>query len=118
VRPGLVLATRAQALVTAPWSGTIRYRGPLLDYGNVMLIEPGPGYLLIFAGMRAVFGEPGEVLAAGAPLGLMGGGDAAAGQAADLRLGTGGSGTETLYIEIRRDAVPIDPAPWFIGTKE
>ncbi|MDZ7906854.1 MAG: hypothetical protein U5N10_00470 [Gemmobacter sp.] len=36
-RPGMMLATRPQALVTAPWSGTIRYRGPLLDFGNVMI---------------------------------------------------------------------------------
>ena len=37
-RPGMVLATRKQALVTAPWAGTIRYRGPLLDQGNVMVL--------------------------------------------------------------------------------
>ena len=29
----------------SPWPATIRYRGPLLDYGNVMILEPGGGYL-------------------------------------------------------------------------
>ena len=42
-RPGLVLATEPGALAVAPWAGTVRYRGPLLDYGNVILLEPGEG---------------------------------------------------------------------------
>ncbi|MGB1024817.1 MAG: peptidase M23, partial [Paracoccaceae bacterium] len=33
-RPGLLLATAPAALVTSPWFGTVRYAGPLLDYGN------------------------------------------------------------------------------------
>ena len=33
-RPGLVIATRPQAQVSAPWPGTIRSLGPYLDYGN------------------------------------------------------------------------------------
>jgi septal ring factor EnvC (AmiA/AmiB activator) len=112
VRPGIVLATRPEALVTAPVAGTIRYRGPLGDYGIVMLFEPAPGYLLVLAGMGAVFGETGEIVAAGAPLGLMGGREALA-----PREGAGVADTETLYIELRKDAVPIDPAPWFAETK-
>ena len=68
-RPGLTLATRPGALVTAPWPATIRYRGPLLDYGNVIILEPGDGYLLVLAGLEQVYGEVGEVVAAGAPPG-------------------------------------------------
>ena len=113
VRPGIVVATRPEALVTAPFPGTIRYRGPLLDYGNVMLLEPAPGYLLVLGGLQSVFGEVGEIVAAGAPLGLMGGRETTA-----PRAGTGAAETETLYIELRQDAAPIDPAPWFAETKE
>jgi hypothetical protein len=39
-RPGLVLATRPNALVTTPWPASVRYAGPLLDYGNVIILEP------------------------------------------------------------------------------
>ena len=46
-RNGLVLATPALALVTTPTAATIRYRGPLLDYGNVMILEPAGGVLLV-----------------------------------------------------------------------
>ncbi|MBD3764677.1 MAG: peptidase M23, partial [Rhodobacterales bacterium] len=62
-RPGVILATRPGALVTAPWPGTIRYLGPLLDYGNVIVLEPGEGYLLVLAGLGTVYGAVGEVVA-------------------------------------------------------
>jgi septal ring factor EnvC (AmiA/AmiB activator) len=116
-RPGLTLATRPRALVTSPWAATIRYRGPLLDYGNVMILEPGGGYLLVLAGLGTVYGEVGEVVAAGAPLGLMGGADPAGPEF--LTSATDGAGprdTETLYIELRQGAEPVDPTGWFAAT--
>jgi septal ring factor EnvC (AmiA/AmiB activator) len=118
-RPGLTIATRPAALVTAPWAATIRYRGPLLDYGNVMIIEPGDGYLLIIAGLRDVFGEVGEVIAKGAALGLMGG---QAARSADLLApatsGNAARETETLYIEMRNGADAVDPIDWFAATAQ
>ena len=115
-RPGVTLSTQAGALVTAPWPATIRFRGPLLDYGNVMIIEPGDGYLMVLAGMDVLYGEVGEVVAADAPLGLMGGAAVASeefmGAAAD---GSGGRDTETLYMELRQGSTPVDPLPWFRG---
>lgn len=115
-RPGITLATQPRSLVLAPWPATIRYRGPLLDYGNVMILEPGDGYLLVLAGMETLYGEVGEVVAAEAPLGLMGGPSGTSkefvAQAAD---GSGGRDTETLYMELRQGAAPVDPTDWFAG---
>ncbi|MCV2872671.1 peptidoglycan DD-metalloendopeptidase family protein [Defluviimonas sp. WL0050] len=119
IRPGLVIATDPGALVTLPWPATIRYRGPLLDYGNVMIVEPASGYLLILAGLGTVFGETGDVLEAGAPVGFMG--DRSTGAAANLaqdQEGGGAARAETLYIELRQGKEPVDPAPWFIETRE
>ncbi|WP_374643392.1 murein hydrolase activator EnvC [Tabrizicola sp.] len=116
-RPGLTLATQARALVAAPWPATIRYRGPLLDYGNVMILEPGDGYLLVLAGLGTLYGEVGEVVAAGAAVGLMGGPAPASGEfMAPSADGSGGRGTETLYIELRQGAAPVDPMDWFAAT--
>lgn len=113
-RPGLTLSTRPRALVTAPWSATIRYRGPLLNYGNVMILEPGGGYLLILAGLGTVYGEVGEVVAQGAPLGLMPGEETAlADILATSEEGGGARESETLYLELRQGAEPEDPEPWF-----
>lgn len=118
-RPGWVIATPPAALVTTPWPATIRYRGPLLDYGNVMIVEPARGYLLVFAGMSQVFGEVGDVLQAGDPLGLMGGTEASAQEfgaqfVADAAIGGNAGQTESLYLELRKGQETLDPAEWFM----
>lgn len=116
-RPGITLATRPRALVTAPWPATIRYLGPLLDYGNVIVLEPGDGYLLVLAGLGTLYGEVGDIVPAGAPLGLMGGTEAADPDLAVSTEGaTGASDTETLYLELRLGASPVDPSEWFAAT--
>ncbi|MDO5622841.1 MAG: peptidoglycan DD-metalloendopeptidase family protein [Paracoccus sp. (in: a-proteobacteria)] len=118
-RPGMVIATAPAALVTTPWPATIRYRGPLLDYGNVMIVEPARGYLLVFAGMAQVFGEVGDVLKSGEPIGLMGGTEAPAqefGVNFIVNAAQGGDAgrTETLYVELRQGNNTLDPADWFV----
>lgn len=114
VRPGLVLAANPLSLVTAPWPATIRYVGPLLDYGVVAILEPGPDHLLILAGMGEAFGQVGDVLDLGAPVGLMGGSAQIEG---DLLItssqGGGVDQTETLYMELRQAGEPVDPSAWF-----
>ncbi|NJM83160.1 MAG: peptidoglycan DD-metalloendopeptidase family protein, partial [Tabrizicola sp.] len=115
--PRRPLATRPGALVTAPWPATIRYSGPLLDYGNVMILEPGEGYLLVLAGIETVYGKVGEVVAEDSPLGLMGG--TASGSAEFTGTADNGSGrtdTETLYMELRQGAEPVNPLEWFAAT--
>lgn len=118
-RPGWVIATPPAALVTTPWSASIRYRGPLLDYGNVMIVEPARGYLLVFAGMSQVFGEVGDVLNAGEPVGLMGGSEASAQEfgaqfVADASRGGDAGQSESLYLELRKGQETLDPADWFV----
>lgn len=119
VRPGLVLAARPNALVTSPAAATIRYRGPLLDFGNVMVLEPQQGLLFVFAGLETVFGDVGQVVASGAPVGLMGGNtpkiDAILSQSSE---GTGQDRTETLYIEVRQGKTPVNPEDWFQTNKD
>lgn len=118
-RPGLLIATRPQALVTTPAPATIRYRGPLLDYGNVMILEPGAGYLLVLAGLAQVYGEVGEVLPAGAPVGLMGGEMPGSPEILSrVSEGGGADRPETLYMELRQGDLPVDPAAWFNVTKD
>ena len=116
-RPGLVYATRAGALVTAPWPASVRYAGPLLDYGNVIILEPEAGYLLVLAGLDTVYVNTGVVITAAGPLGLMPGGaesDTEELIVATLQ-GSGAALSETLYMELRENGVPVDPAEWFIG---
>ncbi|MFN4101316.1 MAG: murein hydrolase activator EnvC family protein [Pararhodobacter sp.] len=111
LRPGLVLATEPGALVVAPWFGTVRYRGPLMDYGNVVLLEPGEGWLLVIAGLDAVYPRMGDVVAQGEALGLMPGGEADGDEF--VQPDAVADRSETLYLELRQDGQAIDPADWF-----
>ncbi|MGJ8597124.1 murein hydrolase activator EnvC family protein [Sulfitobacter sp.] len=116
-RPGLLLATRPRAIVTSPTAATIRYQGPLMDFGNVMILEPRADTLFVLAGLETVYGEIGQVIAAGTPIGLMGGVDAG-GELSTDGDDTGAARSETLYIEVRQDNVPQDPASWFRTDKD
>lgn len=113
-RPGITLATDPRALVSVPVTATLRFRGPLLDYGTVAILEPAPGTFFVLAGLAEVYGDAGEILPEGAPLGLMGGetpdahailtGAPVAGDAAPR---------ESLYLEVREGGAPVDPGTWF-----
>lgn len=110
-RPGLIIATRPGALVTAPAAATIRYNGPLLDYGLVSILEPRAGLLLVFAGLDQLYGRTGQVLPEGAAVGLMGGsGEEIISKERDS---SGPALSETLYIEVREDGLAVDPMTWF-----
>lgn len=118
-RPGVILATPARGVVTAPMTATIRYLGPLLDYGNVIVLEPATGWMMVMAGLETLYGAPGDIVDAGDPIGLMGG------QVAPVPSMVSADATPrpparpvTLYLELRRKGEPIDPAPWFTALKE
>lgn len=113
-RPGIILATRPGAIVTTPSAATIRYTGPLLEFGNVVILEPEADVLFVLAGMGSVYGLAGQVIAQGTPLGLMGGTTSENGDSlSPLREGTGRELTETLYIEVRENNIPQNPSDWF-----
>lgn len=113
-RPGILIATRARALVTSPTAATIRYLGPLLDLGNVVLLEPQADTLFVLSGLDEVYGEAGQVIPKGTPVGLMGGSDPEIGTFLSTSSeGTGTVRSETLYIEVREGIAPVDPEVWF-----
>lgn len=119
-RPGWVLATAPRALVTAPFTGTVRYAGPLLDLGNVVLLETDPQYLIILAGLDVVYPQTGEIVVQNSALGLMPQAPGTAsvdGENGNLIITNaqvpGTSLSETLYIELREGNTPVDPALWF-----
>jgi septal ring factor EnvC (AmiA/AmiB activator) len=116
IRPGIIIATRPGAIVTTPTAATIRYTGPLLEMGNVMILEPRADTLFVLTGLDVVYGAAGQVIAPGTPIGLMGG--VAGNTLSPLREGAGTERTETLYIEVRQDNVPQDPQVWFRTDKD
>ncbi|MEP5760891.1 MAG: peptidoglycan DD-metalloendopeptidase family protein [Litoreibacter sp.] len=118
-RPGLRYAVRGLNLVTTPWPATVRFAGPFLDQGHVVILEPGKGYLIVLAGMGQTYAKEGEILEKGAPIGIMGG----LPQNADAFLidavnGNGANQEESLYIELRQGETPVDPTSWFALNRE
>jgi septal ring factor EnvC (AmiA/AmiB activator) len=118
-RPGHGWSIRAPAFaqVTAPWDATVRYAGPLIDYGQVIVLEPDAGYLVVIAGLAHVDRNAGEAVLAGEKLGDLGG-RLPTGDEILLEQGAGAGQIrqETLYLEIRRAGKPLDPTNWFETT--
>jgi len=115
--PGLVLLAPPLSLVTAPAAAEVRYAGPFLDYGYVVVLEPAPGILVVLAGLARLEVAAGDRVAAGTLLGLLGGKPPDVQEY--LMRPAGGIDAipgQTLYIEVSQGQGPIDPAPLFAGT--
>mgnify|MGYP001236097177 CR=1 FL=1 len=113
-RAGIILATDPKAIVISPTAATIRYLGPLLDYGNVAILEPQNGLLFVFAGMDTLYGEIGQVIPALSPIGLM----PSQSNEVDKIFKTkaniySGKLSETLYVEVRSGSETENPLDWF-----
>ena len=115
---GVYLETRSGSAVTSPCDGKIMFAGTFRGYGQMLIIAANGGYHIVLAGLTNVDGVVGQVLLAGEPLGRMGAAvSLRQGAGAALR-GTAGEDSQRLYIEFRRNDVPIDPVPWFASLKE
>ncbi|MBV1863292.1 MAG: peptidoglycan DD-metalloendopeptidase family protein [Rhodobacteraceae bacterium] len=113
-RPGMLISARPLSLVSAPADSTVRYSGPFLDYGNVIILEPAPGYLVIFAGLDQVYVALGQIVNGGEPIGLLGGKQQGTQEfLIESKEGGGAIAQETLYIELREKGEPINPEAWF-----
>ena len=108
------MTARPLSLVTSPTPATIRFAGAFLDYGNVIILEPESGFLIVIAGLDQIFGAYGQVVNTGDPIGLLGGKQP---KAQDFLIeASEGGGTldqESLYIEIRNNGKPVNPTDWF-----
>jgi len=118
IRPGIVIRTKDHELVSSPVSATIRYAGPLLNYGMVSILEPEDGVLLIFAGLSEIFGKPGQILSKSSPIEFMGGRNISGENFITETELNSGRLSQSLYIEVRYNDKPQDPFDWFELDKE
>lgn len=115
-RFGLTLSAPAFAHVAAPVDATVRYVGPLIGYGNVVVLEPEDGWMIVLSGLSKIDRLIGEAVLAGEKLGDLGGPLPTSEEflmAADN--GDGQIASETLYIEVRKGSASVDPLIWFAG---
>jgi len=107
---GELYKTSAGALITTPAYGVVRYAGLFRSYGQLLILDVGQNYHLILAGMDQIYVQQGQVVLAGEPIGVMP-------TLTDEQLEQEGEAIEqallSLYIEIRKEGIAIDPAPWW-----
>jgi septal ring factor EnvC (AmiA/AmiB activator) len=104
---GISIATRAGAQVTAPCDGWVVYAGPFRSYGQLLILNAGGGYHVVLAGMDRVSVDLGQFVLTGEPVAVMGSGSQVA---ATVPIG---SSQPVLYVEFRKDGIPIDSGPWW-----
>ncbi len=105
---GISLATRAGAQVTAPCDGWVVYSGPFRSYGQVLILNAGGGYHVVLAGMDRISVDIGQFVLTGEPVAVMGSGMAQVAAASAV-----GTSQPVLYVEFRKDGIPVDPGPWW-----
>ncbi len=96
---GIRVKTRSEAQVIAPFDGEVVFSGPFRDYGQILIISHGDGYHSLLAGMDKIFGEVGEWILAGEPIGEM------------EKIEEKKKAAE-LYLELRYNNVAFNPLPW------
>jgi murein hydrolase activator len=104
---GVSIATRTGAQVTAPADGWVVYAGPFRSYGQLLILNAGGGYHVLLAGMERISVDLGQFVLTGEPVAVMGNGSHVAAILAT------GSSQPVLYVEFRKNGVPVDPGPWW-----
>jgi septal ring factor EnvC (AmiA/AmiB activator) len=97
---GISYHAAPSARVVSPCAGRVEFAAPFRSYGLLMILDCGGGYHAVLAGFAQMDAQVGRDVRPGEPVGAMPGWDP-------------GSGPRpSLYIELRHDGQPVNPAPW------
>ena len=94
---GMRFAARSNAIVTAPFEGRIVVARPWQEVANIVVMDVGDGYHILFLGVGSILVEENQRVTAGEPLAQMPQGDG------------------ELDLQIRKKGEPVNPAFWLSG---
>ncbi|MDV3252233.1 peptidoglycan DD-metalloendopeptidase family protein [Devosia sp. BK] len=113
IAQGQSVVTRAEAQVVSPADGWVLYKGPYLNYGQIIILNTGQGYTALLAGLDSISVDIGQFVLMGEPLGQMG--SRTIGRTVTTNAG---NAQPTLYIELRQNNQPIDPETWWAQSEQ
>ncbi len=92
---GISLKVAKDSQVLAPYDGEIVYAGNFRDYGPMVIIRHTDGYHSLLSGLGRINAAPGQFVLEGEPIGAT------------------SSEARPLYLELRKNGAPVNPAPWY-----
>jgi len=100
---GVDIRAERESDVIAVHTGRADYVNWLPGYGQCIIVNHGSGYFSLYAHTSRVFVSAGDMVHTGQVIASVG--------------DTGSMLGDVLHFEIRKDAEPINPAPWMISSK-
>ena len=98
---GLSYQPSPNARVVSPCGGRVVYAGPFRSFGQLLIVDCGGGYHFVLSGFERLDAQVGQTVQPAEPIGVMPGWDPRA-----------STGRPALYVELRRDGQPVNPAPF------
>lgn len=99
---GLTLSAAKGARAVSPAAGLVQYVGPVKGWGVIVILRLAGGYHLVLAGLERTSVQVGQSVAEGQPVGW----------ATDDR-----QAASELYLEVREQGSPVDPARWLVKSR-
>ena len=98
---GMAFRAPPNGRVVSPCTGRVAFAGPFRSFGVLVILDCGGKYHFVLAGLERLDVEAGAAVRPGDPLGTM----------PDWNPTVPGR-RPVLYLELRRDGDPVDPAPY------
>lgn len=95
---GLFIRAQASSEVKSIAPGRVVFADWMRGFGNLLIVDHGDHYLSIYGNNEALLKQPGESVAAGDALAVVG--------------NSGGNPETGLYFELRHQGQPFDPMKW------
>jgi murein hydrolase activator len=97
VRNGIELAAAEHTPVVAAQGGTVSFAGDYIGFGTLLVLSHGGEAYSLYGYLGGLQVSPGQVVAAGTPIG---------------QVGRSPAGPPALYFELRVDGQSVDPVQW------
>jgi murein hydrolase activator len=93
------------AHVISPCGGRVVFAQTFRSYGLLLIVDCGGGYHVVLSGFDRLTVKLGQGIVSGEPVGVM-----------PVWEPGSTAGRPALYVELRHDGQPINPAPWLRGS--